>query len=47
MSTIKHEQINEKDCNAYDEYLYEMQKKYDCERERIFKQIEFKKGERR
>ena len=29
--------------NAYDEYLDEMQKKYDCERARIYKQHEFKR----
>lgn len=36
-------QGREEDCNAYDEYLDEMQKKYDCERARVFKQREFKR----
>lgn len=33
----------EAEYNAYDEYLDEMQKKYDCERARIYKQHEFKR----
>lgn len=36
-------QDNEAEYNAYDEYLDEMQKKYDCERARIYKQHEFKR----
>lgn len=36
-------QGNETDYNAYDEYLDEMRKKYDCERARVMKQKEFKK----
>lgn len=36
-------QGNEAEYNAYDEYLDEMQKKYDCERARVFKQREFKR----
>lgn len=36
-------QGHEKEYNAYDEYLDEMQKKYDCERARVFKQREFKR----
>ena len=36
-------QGHETDYNAYDEYLDEMQKKYDCERARVFKQREFKR----
>lgn len=36
-------QGHETECNAYDEYLDEMQKKYDCERARVFKQREFKR----
>lgn len=36
-------QGRETDYNAYDEYLDEMQKKYDCERARILKQREFKR----
>ena len=36
-------QGNEAEYNAYDEYLDEMQKKYDCERARIYKQQEFKR----
>ena len=36
-------QGHEADYNAYDEYLDEMQKKYDCERTRAFKQREFKR----
>ena len=36
-------QGNEAEYNAYDEYLDEMQKKYDCERARIYKQHEFKR----
>lgn len=35
-------QENEAEYNVYDEYLYEMQKKYDCERARIYKH-EFKR----
>ena len=41
MMTMKHE--NEAEYNEYDEYLDEMQKKYDCERARIYKQNEFKR----
>lgn len=37
-------QGRETDYNAYDEYLDEMQKKYDCERARIMKQREFKRS---
>lgn len=37
-------QGHEEDYNAYDEYLDEMQKKYDCERARIMKQKEFKRS---
>lgn len=36
-------QGNEAEYNEYDEYLDEMQKKYDCERARIYKQHEFKR----
>lgn len=36
-------QGNEADYNAYDEYLDEMRKKYDCERARVMKQKEFRK----
>lgn len=36
-------QGHEAEYNAYDEYLDEMQKKYDCERARIYKQHEFKR----
>ena len=36
-------QGHEKEYNAYDEYLDEMQKKYDCERARVLKQREFKR----
>lgn len=36
-------QKTEAEYNAYDEYLDEMQKKYDCERARVFKQREFKR----
>ena len=36
-------QETEAEYNAYDEYLDEMQKKYDCERARILKQREFKR----
>lgn len=36
-------QGNEVEYNYYDEYLDEMQKKYDCERARIMKQKEFKR----
>lgn len=36
-------QEHETEYNAYDEYLDEMQKKYDCERARVMKQREFKK----
>ena len=36
-------QGQEAEYNAYDEYLDEMQKKYDCERARIYKQQEFKR----
>lgn len=39
-------QGRETDYNAYDEYLAEMQKKYDCERARIFKQREFRRETR-
>ena len=39
-------QGRETDYNAYDEYLTEMQKKYDCERARIFKQREFRRETR-
>lgn len=35
-------QGHETDYNTYDEYLDEMQKKYDCERARVMKQREFK-----
>ena len=41
MMTMKHG--NEAEYNEYDEYLDEMQKKYDCERARIYKQNEFKR----
>lgn len=41
MMTMKYE--NEEAYNEYDEYLDEMQKKYDCERARIYKQHEFKR----
>lgn len=36
-------QGHETEYNAYDEYLDEMQKKYDCERARVLKQREFKR----
>lgn len=36
-------QGNETDYNAYDEYIDEMRKKYDCERARVMKQKEFQK----
>lgn len=36
-------QETEAEYNAYDEYLDEMQKKYDCERARVFKQREFRR----
>ena len=36
-------QEHEAEYNEYDEYLDEMQKKYDCERARIYKQNEFKR----
>ena len=36
-------QGHEEEYNAYDEYLDEMQKKYDCERARIYKQHEIKR----
>lgn len=36
-------QETEAEYNAYDEYLDEMQKKYDCERARVLKQREFKR----
>jgi len=36
-------QGHETEHNAYNEYLDEMQKKYDCERARILKQREFKR----
>jgi len=48
--TFAKAQGNEAEYNAYDEYLDEMQKKYDCERARIYKQNEFKrelKGEQK
>lgn len=34
-------QETEAEYNAYDEYLDEMQREYDCERARIFKKREF------
>ena len=37
-------QGHETEYNAYDEYLDEMQKKYDCERARILKKREFRHG---
>lgn len=37
---------HEAEYNAYDEYLDEMKKKYDCERARIFKQREFRRETR-
>lgn len=45
MDTTKQnqEQRNVTEYNAYDEYLYEMNKKYECERARVFKQIEQEK----
>ena len=36
-------QGHETEYNAYDEYLDEMQKKYDCERVRVLKHREFKR----
>ena len=36
-------QGHEAEYNEYDEYLDEMQKKYDCERARIYMQHEFKR----
>lgn len=36
-------QGRETEYNAYDEYLDEMQKKYDCERARVLKHREFKR----
>ena len=44
--TLTKAQGNEEEYNAYDEYLDEMQKKYDCERARIYKQQEFKRENR-
>ena len=41
--TFAKAQGNEAEYNAYDEYLDEMHKKYDCERARIYKQHEFKR----
>ena len=44
--TLTKAQGNEEEYNAYEEYLDEMQKKYDCERARIYKQQEFKRENR-